>query len=127
MQSISSGVPKYVKWAAGASVLNAVLGVLFSVAWPDLEDRSTVIVVSIVLGALLVGSALWLLSGSRWGAIATMAVNGFNILLTIPAFFEAEAAFAVGGAVSMALSVAAIAFVLHPQARSFWQRRAITA
>lgn len=112
---------------ASPAVINAVGGMLFTVVAPDLEDRGTVIGVSIVLGVLMIGAALWLCRGSRWGGIATIAVNVFNVLLTIPAFFEADAAVMVGGAVSLVLSVATAAFVLHPESRAFWQRRIATA
>jgi hypothetical protein len=117
--------PPSVVWAAVLSVINGVGGFIFSAAWPDVDERATTVVVSGIVGAIMIGAAWWLLGGVRWGAFATLAVNGFNILLGVPAYFaDVRAAFIVGATISIVLSALIIAFVLSPAARSFWGNRA---
>jgi hypothetical protein len=116
--------PRYILWAVVATVVNAVVGVIFAVAWPDLEDRGTIVVVSIVIAALMVGFSLWLWRGSRWGAIGVLAINAFNILLGLPGYFTGEGDIMVGITISVVLSVAAIVLLLLPEGRAFWSRRA---
>ena len=107
-----------VSWPLVLSVLNGVLGVVFAIAWPDLEERGTVIPVSIVLGSLIIGAVLWWRTGARWGRIAVIVVNSINILLAAPAFFtDQDGSFMLAAGVSVALSAAVIAFVLRPPAR----------
>jgi hypothetical protein len=104
-------------------------GVIFSAAWPDLDDRGTVITVSTVAGLLMLAAAYFLWSGNRWGAIATIALNVLNILAGIPSFFDTSAdGFVVGAATSIVLSLAIIALVMMPVSRAFWSReRAVIA
>jgi hypothetical protein len=115
-------MPRPVVFAVVLTLINAVGGVLFTAFWPDLTDRSTVVGVSIVFGVVLIGFALWLRMGSRWGAIGTIVVNTLNILLGLPAFFESDAGFVIGASISIVLSALTIFFVLRPEARAFWQK-----
>lgn len=114
--------PQAIQWAVIATAVNAIGGVLFAAFWPDLEDRGTILTVSIVLSLLMLGGAAWLWTGARWGAIATLANHGLNVLLTLPGYFQGDAEFIVGGSISLALSVIAIVLVLRPEARAFWRQ-----
>jgi hypothetical protein len=94
---------------------------MFSAAWPDLDDRGTVVAVSTVAGLLMLAAAYYLWNGNRWGAIATLVLNILNILLGIPAFFDVSTGgFVVGAATAIVLSLATIALVLMPVSRAFW-------
>lgn len=119
---MSSKAPRPVVWAIAATAFNAVVGFLFGALWPDLDDRATVITVGGILTLLMLGASLWLWRRSRWGGIAFIAINGLNALLSLPALFQGEAAFAIGGVISGVLSIAAIVLVLRPDAKVFWTR-----
>lgn len=126
--SVDEGIrvrPRAVTTAVTATVLNGIIGVIFSITWPDLEDRATIVTVSIILGALMIGSALLLWYGAHRGAFATIAVNVINILLGIPTFADGTLALVLFVAVlfSIVLSGVAIMAILTPAARSFWGRR----
>ena len=112
--------PTAVVWAFALSIINGVGGVIFTAAWPDLEDRSTVLPVSIVIAALLIAAAWFLYNGNRWGAFATLVLNAFNILLAIPGYFDSDVGFIVGGTITIILSALTLALVLSPGARAFW-------
>jgi hypothetical protein len=106
------------------SLINGAGGFIFSAAWPDVDERATTVIVSLVMATLMIGTAWWLLSGARWGAIGVAAVNAFNVLLGVPAYFAGvEAAIIVGATISIALSVLTIWLVFTPAARQFWGRR----
>jgi hypothetical protein len=126
---VASDRPSAVQWAVVIAVINAVGGAIFSAAWPDLDDRGTVITVSTVAGLLMLAAAYFLWNGNRWGAIATIALNVLNILAGIPAFFDTSTdGFVVGAATSIVLSLAIIALVMMPVSRAFWNReRAVIA
>ncbi len=114
--------PAAVTGALVLSIINGVGGVIFTAAWPGIEDRGTVLPVSIVIGALLIAAA-WLLStGNRWGAIATLILNGLNVLLAIPGYFDANVGFMIGGTITIVLSVLTIGLVLSSEARAYWMR-----
>ena len=49
-------------------------------------------------------------------------LNVLNILASVPAYFEADSEFMIGGTASIVLSVVTIAFLLSPTARAFWSR-----
>ena len=119
-----SGRPTAVVWAAVLSVINGAGGFIFSAAWPDVDERATTVIVSLVMATLMIGTAWWLLSAARWGAIGVVAVNAFNILLGVPAYFAGvEAGIIVGATISIVLSAVTIWFVFTPAAREFWGRR----
>jgi hypothetical protein len=120
MTQAMEGVPRPVVWAVGLTVFNAVVGFLFSAAWPDLDDRGTIIVVGSVITAVMLLTSWLVWRGLKWGGIAFIVINALNALLAIPALFEGEVAFAIGGLISAALSVAAIVFVLRPEAKPYW-------
>lgn len=120
MRTTSTERPTPIVWAVILTAANAVGGVIFTVAMPDLEDRGTIVPVSIVAGALLLAVAWFLWSGARWAAIATVALNLINVLMAIPAYFADDGAFMLGATVSIILSVLTIALVLSPAARAFW-------
>ncbi len=114
--------PQLIVWAIALNIVNAVGGIIFTVAWPGLENRGTMIIVSLVLGALLVGTAWFLGDGSRWGAIGNMILNAFNILLAVPGFFDPSGSAVVAAAiVSIALSSLVIALILSRESRAFWR------
>lgn len=113
--------PRPVTWAAGLTVFNAVVGFLFGALWPDLDDRGTVLVVGGVLALLMLGASYLFWRATRWGGQAFIAINALNILLALPAPFQGEVAFAVGGIVSGLLSVAAIVLALRPEAKAHWR------
>lgn len=131
MSGASNGTqqrPAAVILAVACSVVNGVGGAIFSATWPDVDERATTVTVSIVVATILIGAAWWLLGGSRWGAIATLAVNAFSVLLAVPAYFTGQnAAFIVGATISLVLSVLTIWFVLTPSARAYWGQRASVA
>jgi hypothetical protein len=102
------------------SVINGVGGVIFTAAWPDLEDRARALLVSIVIGTLLVTTAWFLSNGNRWGAIAALVLNALNILLAIPEYFDPQMAFIVGGTITVTLSALTLGLALSPGARAFW-------
>ena len=126
-RSMLRTLPKPVTWALGLTIFNAVVGWVFSLAWPDLDDRGTIIVVGTVLTVLMLGGCLWLANGAKWGAIAFIVANAINALLALPGFTQGDVAFAVAGAISGLLSVAAIVLVFRPEARAFWQHRSVPA
>jgi hypothetical protein len=121
--------PTPIVWAIIFTVINAVGGVIYTAVTPDLGDRATVVTVSAVAAGLLLAAGWFLWNGARWAAIATAVLNGLNILMSVPAYFEADTAFAIGGTVSIILSVLTIALVLSPAARAFWNigRRPLAA
>jgi hypothetical protein len=114
--------PSAITWAAAANVANAVIGVVYAIAWPDLDERATILTVSCVLGVIFIAAAWYLYNGSRWGAIASILVNAFSILLTVPGFFQFDSpSEIVALVVSLALSIAAIVLALTPAARDYWR------
>jgi hypothetical protein len=121
MTQAMEGVPRPVVWAVGLTVFNAVVGFLFSAAWPDLDDRGTIIVVGSVITAVMLLTSWLVWRGLKWGGIAFIVINALNALLAIPGLFEGEAAFAIGGVISAVLSVASIVLVLRPEAKAYWQ------
>jgi hypothetical protein len=121
MTQAMQGVPRPVVWAVGLTVFNAVVGFLFSAAWPDLDDRGTIIVVGSVLTVIMLAASWLVWRGLKWGGIAFIVINALNALLAIPGLFEGEVAFAVGGIISAALSVASIVLILRPDAKPYWQ------
>lgn len=117
--------PREVVWAVLLSVVNAVGGVIYTIAWPDLDDRGTVMTVSIVLAVLLLAASWFTWNGVRRGAIALLVVNAVNVLLTIPAFFaDLDGASIAGAVVSLVLSAGAIAALWMAPARAYWDRKA---
>ncbi|MBX7111546.1 MAG: hypothetical protein K1X87_06840 [Dehalococcoidia bacterium] len=112
--------PRPVIWAAALTVFNAVVGFAVAAVWPDIDDRGTLIVVGGVLTLLMLGATLWLWRRAKWGGIAFIAINAVNALSALPALFAGDAAFAVIGVISALLSVAAIVFVLRPEAKPYW-------
>jgi hypothetical protein len=121
MTQAMQGVPRPVVWAVGLTVFNAVAGVLFSAAWPDLDDRGTMIVVGSVISLIMLAGAWLVWRGLKRGGIAFIVINALNALLAIPGLFEGEAAFAIGGVISAVLSVASIVLILRPEAKPYWQ------
>ena len=120
----ASDRPTAVVWAAALSVINGVGGFIFSAAWPDVDERATTVVVSGIVAAIMIAVAWWLLGGARWGAIATVAVNAFVILLGVPAYFsDVGAAVIIGATISIVLSALTIWFLFTPAAREFWNSR----
>ena len=119
-----SARPKSATWAAYLIIVNAVGGILFSAFMPDLEDRGTVLTVSLIAGALMLFTAWLVWNGSRWGTIGAIALQVLNVLAALPWFIDMDdAAVGVGVVVSIALSVAAISLLLMRDARAFWARR----
>jgi hypothetical protein len=121
MTQAMEGVPRPVVWAVGLTGFNAVVGFLFRAAWRVLDDRGTIIGVGSVITAVMLLTSWLVWRGLKWGGIAFIVINALNALLAIPALFEGEVAFAIGGLISAALSVAAIVFVLRPEAKPHWQ------
>jgi len=121
---VFDNLPRPVSWAAGLTVFNAAAGFLFTVLWPDLDDRATVIVVGGVLALIMLAATYLFWRAVRWGGQAFIAVNVLNVLLALPAPFQGEVAFAVGGVVSALLSIAAIVLALRPEARAHWRQQA---
>lgn len=113
--------PKPVVYALVLSVINGLGGLALCAVWPDLDDRATVIVVSSVFAVLMIGFAAWLWMGSRWGGWGTIAVNVLSIVAAVPAFFADDAAFVIGGTISVVLSALTIWFLWTPEARAFWR------
>jgi hypothetical protein len=115
------GRPQPVTLAVTCSAINAIAGIIYSAAWPNLDQRGTTLVVSLVLGTIIAGAAWFLWGGARWGAIAVVAVSAFNLLLGLPVYFTGEAAsMIVAATFSIVLSALVIAFVFAPSARTFW-------
>jgi hypothetical protein len=113
--------PQAVTLAVALTVVNVSFGVISMAVFPDIEDFATVLTVSIVLGALMLAAAWFLWRGARWGAIAAIAVNAFNILIGLPAYFTGQtASFIIAATVSMVLSAGTIAFIYSQSARRFW-------
>jgi hypothetical protein len=111
-------------WAVVAVAINAIGGAIFAIAWPDLDERATVVTVSIILGALLLAAAGLLWNGIRWGAFATITLNAFNILLAVPGYFNGDSpGFVVAVTATVALSVITLVLVLTPESRQFWNKR----
>lgn len=113
--------PKPVLYALVLSVINGLGGLLFCAIWPDLDDRGTVIVGSLIFAVLMIGFAAWMWAGSRWGGWGTIAVNVISILASIPAYFAGDAGLEIGGTISLVLSALTIWFVWTPEARAFWR------
>jgi hypothetical protein len=122
MASRSETRPRPILYAVVLMVINAVGGPLFGALAPDVDDRGTVIVVRSVLGLIMLAVAAWLWMGSRWGAWASIAINVFNILLAIPAYFAADGVFMAGATISILLSLGTIWFIWTPEAKAFWKR-----
>ena len=119
--------PRSVVLAAALTVLTAVISVVVALAAPDLDDRATILTVSSVLGVLRLAAARGLWTGSRLGAIATLALNALGVLMALPAFFQDDVAILAFNVVELAMCVVAIAAVLRPVARAFWNRRETAA
>lgn len=113
--------PAVIVWAVALNIISGAGGLLFAVVWPDLDERETVIVVSLFFAVALVAAAWFLWGGNSRGAIGSVAVNILNILLAIPGFFVGEADIVIGTVVTIALSAATIGLVLSPGARAFWR------
>jgi hypothetical protein len=119
--------PQFILWATILIAVNAIGGVLFSTLWPDLDDRGTVVSVSIVIAAIMLVTAWFLWNGNRWGTIAAIVVQALNMLLALPGFSESD--MIAGVLITLLLSVATIVLVLLPESRAFWNggRRVATA
>lgn len=69
----------------------------------------------------MVLAAYFLWNGNKWGAIATLVLNGLNVLAAVPGFFDPEpTSLVVGVIVTIVLSVATIVLLLMPISRAFW-------
>ena len=116
--------PAFVQWAVILTVINAVGGVVFSALWPDLEDRGTVLSVSIVVAVLMLAAAYFLWNGKRWGGWAVIVLNVLNIISALPAYFVDDADdMVVGATISIALSLATLVLLWMPEARAYWNGR----
>jgi hypothetical protein len=116
--------PDPIKWAVILIAVNAIGGLIFSLALPDVDDRGTFIAVSTVFTVVMLVTGWFLWNGSRWGSIAALVVQALNILLAIPALFQADPKGMIPGAlVSILLSIAAIVLALRPDARAYWRGR----
>lgn len=115
--------PMEVVAAVLLTLIMAIAFVLIAAFWPDLEERITILTVSIILSVLMALAARWLWNGSRWGAFATLGLQAVSILLSIPAFFDDEAAIVVMNVVAVVASVLVIVAVLSPASRGFWNVR----
>lgn len=124
-----SGRPQAISSILALNVVNAVLGVGYGAIWPDVDERGTVVVVSLLFAITTIATALVLLMGMRWAAIGNALFNALSALLAIPGFMQGNGAvFDVLNAVSVLICAVTIALIFSPAARSFWsQRRAPAA
>jgi hypothetical protein len=108
-------------WALILSVVNGLGAELYGAVAPNIDERATVVTVGAVITVIMIGTAWWLLGGSRWAAIAVIAVNAISILMGVPPFFDGSGgSFLFGDVVSLILSALTIACVLSPDARGYW-------
>jgi hypothetical protein len=115
--------PTAIVWALVLTMINAVGGVAYA-AWPGLEDRGTVLIVSLVAAVLRITPAWFLWNGSRWGAVATVLLNILNVLAAIPVFFALDDVRIVFvNIIYIGLGTLTIGLVLSPPARASWNGR----
>ena len=115
--------PQLIQYAVVLIAVLAVGGIAFAAGWPDLDDRDTVLPVSIVAGILMLITAWFVWNGNKWGTIAAIALQGLNILASLPWYADPDpASVTVVVTICIALSVAAIVLLLMPRARGYWLR-----
>jgi len=115
--------PNFVTWAVYLIVLNAVGGMIFAAFMPDIDDRGTVLTVSVIAGALMLLTAWLAWNGNLWGTVGAIALQVLNILAALPWFIDMDdAAVGVGVVISIVLSLATIGLLLMRDSRTYWRR-----
>ncbi|OAI42893.1 hypothetical protein AYO38_11120 [bacterium SCGC AG-212-C10] len=117
--------PLQVVLAFWLNVALTAANVAVALAWPDLEDRASIIVVSTVFGALVIAAGVSMYTGSRKGAIATLVLAGISILMSVPVFIQSDVdpEVIVFNVIGIAIGVITIVALLQPAAKAYWNRK----